>query len=57
MFLPQSLEDILLLHVWLASVLCFYWLRGRGCVDCFCRGAQVFAFSGILLAGCRTRAW
>ncbi len=45
----QSLEIFVLLHVWLAFVLCYLWLRGRQLDDLACiLGAGVFAFSGYL---------
>jgi len=45
----QSMQDLLILHVWLSFLLCFFWLRGKqlGEVPCVL-GAGVFAFSGYM---------
>lgn len=43
----QSLEILLIAHVWVAFLLCFLWLRGRKLTDLAAlMGAGVFAFSG-----------
>ena len=45
----QSMEDLLLLHVWLGFFLCYLWLRGKRLAQLACvMGALVFAFSGYL---------
>jgi hypothetical protein len=43
----QSLQVLVIAHVWLAFLLCYVWLRGRQLSDLACvLGAGVFAFSG-----------
>jgi hypothetical protein len=45
----QSMQDVLLMHVWLAFLLCYLWLRGKQLRELPCvLGAGVFAFSGYL---------
>ena len=45
----QSMQDVLLMHVWLAFLLCYLWLRGKRLRELACvLGAGVFAFSGYL---------
>jgi len=45
----QSMEDVLLLHVWIGFLLCYLWLRGKRLAELPCIfGAGVFAFSGYL---------
>jgi hypothetical protein len=43
----QSMEDVLLAHIWLGFLLCYLWLRGKQLRELPCvLGAGVFAFSG-----------
>jgi len=43
----QSMQDVLLLHVWAAFLLCYLWLRGKRLAQMACvLGAGVFAYSG-----------
>jgi hypothetical protein len=45
----QSLEDLLIVHVWLGFFLCYLWLRGKRLAELPCvLGAGVFAFSGYM---------
>ena len=45
----QAMEDLLLLHVWLGSLLCYLWLRGKRLAELGCvLGALVFGFSGYM---------
>jgi hypothetical protein len=45
----QSLQVLVIAHVWLAFLLCFIWLRGRKLHELACvLGAGVFAFSGYM---------
>ncbi len=45
----QSLQVLVIAHVWLAFLLCYVWLRGRQLSDLACvLGAGVFAFSGYM---------
>ena len=45
----QSMQDLLIAHVWLGFLLSYFWLRGKhlGSLPCVL-GAGVFAFSGYL---------
>src|SRR5882762_8204518 len=47
----QSVEDLLLAHVWLAFLLCYLWLRHQRALHPLAAtlGAGVFAFSGYML--------
>jgi hypothetical protein len=46
----QSLEDLVLAHVWLAFFLCYLWLRHKKLAELACvLGAAVFAYSGYML--------
>ena len=46
----QSLEDLVLAHVWLAFFLCYLWLRNKKLAElASILGAAVFAYSGYLL--------
>jgi len=43
----QAMEDVLIAHVWLGFLLCYFWLRGKRLRELPCvLGAGVFAFSG-----------
>src|SRR6185312_4164102 len=45
----QSMQDLLIAHVWIGFVLCYFWLRGKQLAELPCvLGAGVFAFSGYL---------
>ena len=45
----QSMQDLLIAHVWLGFLLCYLWLRGKRLAELACvLGAGVFAFSGYL---------
>ena len=45
----QALQDQVFIHVWVAFLLAFYWLRGRKSSPLACTlGAAVYAFSGYL---------
>ena len=45
----QSMQDLLLAHVWLGFLLCYLWLRGKRLRELPCvLGAGVFAFSGYM---------
>ena len=45
----QAMQDVLLLHVWIGFLLCYFWLRGKRLASVPCvLGAGVFAFSGYL---------
>ncbi len=45
----QSMQDLLIAHVWLAFLLCYLWLRGKRLAELACvLGAGVFAFSGYM---------
>ncbi len=45
----QSMQDVLLLHIWLGFLLCYLWLRGKQLRELPCvLGAGVFAFSGYM---------
>lgn len=45
----QAVENLVFVHVWLAFLLCFVWLRRKGLTDLAAAlGAGVFAFSGYL---------
>ena len=45
----QSMQDLLIAHVWLGFFLCYLWLRGKRLSELPCvLGAGVFAFSGYL---------
>ena len=46
----HSLQDLVLVHVWLAFLLCYVWLSHKGLAKLACvLGAGVFAYSGYLL--------
>jgi hypothetical protein len=45
----QSLEDLVLLHVWLAFLLCYFWLARRLSPFAAACGAGVYAYGGYLL--------
>jgi len=46
----QSLEDLVLAHVWLAFFLCYLWLRNKKLAElASILGAAVFAYSGYML--------
>lgn len=45
----QSMQDLLIAHVWLGFFLCYLWLRGKRLAELACvLGAGVFAFSGYM---------
>ncbi|MBZ5632920.1 MAG: hypothetical protein LAO55_07295 [Acidobacteriia bacterium] len=45
----QSMQDLLLAHVWLGFLLCYLWLRGKRLGELPCvLGAGAFAFSGYM---------
>jgi len=45
----QSMQDLLIAHVWLGFFLCYLWLRGKRLAELPCvLGAGVFAFSGYM---------
>jgi len=45
----QSLQVLVIAHVWLAFLLCYVWLRGKKLCELACvLGAGVFAFSGYM---------
>jgi hypothetical protein len=45
----QSMEDLLIAHVWLGFFLCYLWLRGKRLAELPCiLGAGVFAYSGYM---------
>ncbi len=45
----QSMQDLLLAHVWIGFLLCYLWLRGKRLAELGCIfGAGVFAYSGYL---------
>jgi hypothetical protein len=45
----KALEEFTFLHVWLAFLLCYMWLRGRSGKLASCLGAAVFAFAGFMM--------
>ena len=45
-----TVEVLMILHVWLGFMLCFFWLRWRGVTKLACAfGAGIFAFSGYMM--------
>jgi hypothetical protein len=44
-----SLQEFVFLHLWLAAVLCFLWLRLRVSVVAATFGAGIFAYSGYMM--------
>ena len=45
----KALEVFIFLHVWLAFLLCYLWLRGRGGKLASALGASVFAWTGYIM--------
>jgi Bacterial membrane protein YfhO len=46
----QSLQEFIFVHVWLAFLLCYLWLRGKRLNELACvLGAGVYAYSGYLM--------
>ncbi len=49
----KMLEDFVFVHIWLAYVLCYMWLRGRPVSKLAAAiGAGVFAFGGYMVSQC-----
>jgi hypothetical protein len=48
----KMLEDFVFAHIWLAYLMCYGWLRGRGGPLPAAMGAGVFAFGGYMASQC-----